>query len=97
MILDHNEGIRSDDVLESHYTEDDRLDLKGPTMERWWEWLEAQVAATALPDLTTLKAEISRRRREREAAGKAKTAAAAAAKEAEEKAKAAAEREAVAA
>ncbi|MGU3339425.1 integrase [Methylobacterium mesophilicum] len=97
MILDHNEGIRSDDVLESHYTEDDRLDLKGPTMERWWEWLEAQVAATALPDLTTLKAEISRRRREREAAGKAKTAAAAAAKEAEEKAKASAEREAVAA
>ncbi len=75
LIIDHNEGIPSNDVLEAHYTVHDRLDRKGPVMEAWWPWLEAQVAATALPDLATLKGEIARRRREREAAGKAKTAA----------------------
>lgn len=72
MLVDHNEGIPSNDVLEAHYTEDDRLDLKGPTMEVWWAWLEAQVAATTLPDLATLRAEIATRRREREAEGKAR-------------------------
>ncbi|ARO54038.1 hypothetical protein B2G69_07695 [Methylorubrum zatmanii] len=82
LILDHNEGFRSDDVLEAHYTDDDRLDLKGPVMMAWSTWLEGQVAETVLPDVATLRAEIARRRREREAAGKAKTAAAAAAKEA---------------
>lgn len=97
LVMDHNEGIRSDDVLEGHYTADDRLDLKKPVVATWFDHVEGLVAATTLPDLATLKADITRRRRENEAAGKAKTAAAAAAKEAEEKAKATAEREAVAA
>jgi integrase len=97
LVLDHNEGIRSDDVLERHYTADDRLDQKAPVMEQWCAWVDEQVAATVLPDLSTLRADITRRRRENEAAGKAKTAALKAAKEAEEKAKAAAEREAKAA
>jgi uncharacterized protein (DUF2342 family) len=83
--------------LERHYTADDRLDQKAPVMEQWCAWVDEQVAATVLPDLSTLRADITRRRRENEAAGKAKTAALKAAKEAEEKAKAAAEREAKAA
>lgn len=88
MVIDHNEGIRSDDVLEGHYTDDDRLDLKRPVMERWCAWVEEQAAAVTLPDLPTLRAEIATRRREREAAGKAKTAAIRAAKEAEAEAEA---------
>jgi len=91
LVTDHNEGIRSDDVLEGHYTDDDRLDLKAPVMERYVAWVDEQAAAAALPDLATLRAEIARRRREREADGKAKTVALKAAKEAEEKAKADAE------
>ncbi|QEE39923.1 MULTISPECIES: integrase family protein [unclassified Methylobacterium] len=76
LVIDHNEGFRSDDVLEGHYTEDDRLDLKRPVMERWFAWVEEQAAAAALPDLATLRAQIATRRREREAAGKARMAAA---------------------
>ena len=86
LVMDHNEGIRSDDVLEGHYTADDRLDLKKPVVQVWWDHVEGLSGSTVLPDLTTLRADISRRRREREAAGKAKTAALKAAKEAEEKA-----------
>lgn len=75
LITDHNEGIRSDDVLEGHYTDDDRLDLKAPVMERYVAWVDEQAAAVTLPPLAELRAEIARRRREAEAAGKAKTAA----------------------
>ncbi|MBD8907184.1 integrase [Methylorubrum zatmanii] len=81
LVVDHAEGIRSDDVLEGHYTDDDRLDLKAPVMERWCAWVDEQAAAVALPDLAVLRAEIAARRREREAAGKAKTAALKAAEE----------------
>lgn len=81
LVTDHNEGIRSDDVLEGHYTADDRLDLKAPVMERYVAWVDDQAAAAALPDLATLRGDMARRRREREAAGKAKTAAAKAAAE----------------
>ena len=76
MVIDHAEGFRSDDVLEGHYTEDDRLDLKAPVMEKWCAWVGEQAAAVVLPDVAALRAEIATRRREREAAGKAKTAAA---------------------
>lgn len=76
MILDHNEGIRSDDVLERHYTEDDRLDLKQPLMQRWFAWSDEQaaIAAASLPSAVELGAELARRRREREFAGKGKRA-----------------------
>lgn len=88
MILDHNEGIRSDDVLERHYTDDDRLDIKRPLMERWLAWTDerAAIAATALPSAIELGAELARRRRERELAGKGKRTVAAAAVEDEDKA-----------
>jgi hypothetical protein len=76
MVIDHNEGIRSDDVLEGHYTEDDRLDLKAPLMERWCAWVDEQAAAVVLPDLAALRAEIATRRRVREAEGKARMEAA---------------------
>ncbi|KMO21213.1 integrase family protein [Methylobacterium platani] len=88
LVLDHNEGIPTNDVLEAHYTVHDRLDKKGPVMEVWWPWFEAQAAAATLPPLAELRKEIARRRREREAEGKAKTAARKAAREAAEKAKA---------
>ena len=91
LILDHNEGIPSNDVLEAHYTVHDRLDEKGPVMQAWWPWMEAQVAAAVLPDLATLRSEITRRRREREAEGKARTAAAKEAAEMEKAAPAGAE------
>jgi hypothetical protein len=72
LVIDHNEGIRSDDALEGHYTDDDRLDLKQPIMERWCAWVDEQAAAVTLPDLAALRAEIATRRREREAEGKAR-------------------------
>ncbi len=74
MILDHNEGVRSDDVLERHYTEDDRLDLKQPLMARWVAWADEQAtaAASTLPSIEALGTELARRRRERELAGKGK-------------------------
>ncbi|MGG3810125.1 integrase family protein [Methylorubrum rhodesianum] len=74
MILDHNEGIRTDDVLERHYTEDDRLDDKQPLMDRWIAWANEQAAnaAATLPGAEELGAEMARRRRERELAGKGK-------------------------
>lgn len=88
MIVDHNEGIRSDDVLERHYTDDDRLDLKQPVMQRWCVWSDEQaaIAAAALPSAIELGAELARRRRERELAGKGKRTVAAAAVEDEDKA-----------
>ncbi|TXN73260.1 integrase family protein [Methylobacterium sp. WL6] len=81
LVLDHNEGIRSDDVLERHYSDDDRLDLKQPLMSRWCAWADerATEAAAALPDIADLRAELARRRRARETAGKGKRALAAAA------------------
>jgi hypothetical protein len=87
-IIDHNEGVRSDDVLERHYTLDDRLDLKQPVMARWLPWTEEQaaIAAAALPPVAELRAELARRRRERELAGKGKRTVAAAAVEDEDKA-----------
>lgn len=88
LVTDHNEGIRSDDVLEGHYTDDDRLDLKAPLMERYVAWVDGQAAAAALPPLSELRAEIARRRREREAEGKLKTAARKAAEEEAQKVKA---------
>lgn len=88
LIIDHNEGIPSNDVLEAHYTVHDRLDRKGPVMEAWWPWMEAQVAATKLPPLAELRSEIARRRREREAEGKIRNAARKKAKEEAQKAKA---------
>lgn len=77
LIMDHNEGISSDDVLEAHYTADDRLDLKQPVMEKWISWCDEQagVAAAGLPPLDQLAAEIAARRRTREREGQAKTAA----------------------
>ncbi|SFG81074.1 MULTISPECIES: integrase family protein [Methylobacterium] len=88
LIMDHNEGIAADDVLEGHYTIDDRLDLKQPVMSRWLAWCEDQAATAAagFPPLPELAAEIAARRRARERDGKAKTAAkkAAEAKAAEE-------------
>ncbi len=74
MILDHNEGFRTADVLERHHTDDDRLDLKAPLMEQWCAWADEQasIAAAALPPVTALGAELARRRRERELAGKGK-------------------------
>lgn len=72
LVIDHNEGIRSDDVLQAHYTDDDRLDLKQPVMTRWCAWVDEQAAAAALPDLATLRVQIATRRREREAEGKAR-------------------------
>jgi hypothetical protein len=90
LVIDHNEGIRSDDVLEGHYTDDDRLDLKQPVMERWCAWVDEQVAAVALPDLAALRTEIARRRREREAEGKARMEALRKAEEEKRKAEAAA-------
>ena len=77
LIMDHNEGIAADDVLEGHYTIDDRLDLKQPVMDRWLAWCEEQAAtaAAAFPPLPELAAEIAARRRAREKDGKAKTAA----------------------
>lgn len=84
MVMDHNEGIEASDVLEGHYTIDDRLDLKQPVMARWLAWCDEQAAAAAagFPPLPELAAEIAGRRRAREKAGKAKTAAKAAAKKA---------------
>ncbi|GJE52698.1 hypothetical protein GOFOIKOB_5772 [Methylobacterium tardum] len=84
LVMDHNEGIAADDVLEGHYTVDDRLDLKAPVMERWLAWCDEQAAAAAagFPPLPELAAEISARRRAREKEGKAKSAAKAAAKKA---------------
>jgi integrase len=75
-ILDHNEGVRSDDVLEKHYTLDDRLDLKQPLMATWCAWTDEQAEAVAvtLPAAEVLGAEMARRRRERELAGKGKRA-----------------------
>ncbi|ARO53966.1 integrase [Methylorubrum zatmanii] len=88
LIMDHNEGIPSDDVLETHYSDDDRLDLKQPVMEKWIAWCDelATAAAAGLPPLEQLAAEIATRRRTREKEGQAKTAAKK--KAAEEKAKA---------
>ncbi len=73
-IIDHNEGVRSDDVLEKHYTIDDRLDLKHPLMTTWCAWANEQASAVAatLPAAEILGAEMARRRRERELAGKGK-------------------------
>lgn len=87
-VMDHNEGIPSDDVLETHYSDDDRLDLKQPVMEKWVAWCDEQAAAAAagLPPLDQLASEIATRRRTREKEGQAKTAAKR--KAAEEKAKA---------
>ena len=91
LVMDHAEGIPVDDVLEGHYTADDRLDLKEPIMSRWLAWCDEQAAAAAaaLPPLPELGAEIATRRRLREKEGQAKTAARKRA--AEEKAKAEAE------
>ncbi len=85
-VMDHNEGIPSDDVLELHYAADDRLDLKEPVMTKWIAWCDEQAAAAAerLPPLPELAAEIATRRRLREKEGQAKTAAR---KKAEEEAK----------
>ncbi|BAQ45931.1 MULTISPECIES: hypothetical protein [Methylobacterium] len=85
LVVDHAEGISSTDVPERHYTDDDRLDLKAPLMERYVAWVDEQAAAATLPPLAELRKEIARRRWEREAEGKLRTAAK---KEAEEKAKA---------
>lgn len=92
-IMDHNEGIPSDDVLETHYSDDDRLDLKQPVMDRWIAWCDEQAAAAAagLPPLDQLAREIATRRRVREAEGKAKTAARKKADEEKAKAEAAEE------
>ncbi|MET7242938.1 integrase arm-type DNA-binding domain-containing protein [Methylobacterium sp. EM32] len=87
LVVDHAEGISSTDVLEGHYTDDDRLDLKAPLMERYVAWVDEQAATATLPPLAELRREIARRRREREAEGKLKTAARKAAKEEAEKAK----------
>ncbi|SDM57211.1 hypothetical protein SAMN05216360_102476 [Methylobacterium phyllostachyos] len=99
MVMDHNEGISSDDVLEGHYTVDDRLDLKQPVMERWLAWCDEQAAAAAagFAPLPELAAEISARRRAREKEGKAKSAAKAAAKKAADAAAAAEDDKALAA
>ncbi|WP_244479824.1 tyrosine-type recombinase/integrase [Methylobacterium sp. Leaf94] len=77
LVMDHSEGIASDDVLEGHYTVDDRLDEKQPVMARWLSWCEEQAAAAAagFPPLPELAAQIAARRRAREQDGKAKTAA----------------------
>ncbi|QDI79002.1 integrase [Methylorubrum populi] len=77
LIMDHAEGIPTDDVLEAHYTADDRLDLKQPVMARWVAWCDEQAAAAAagLPPLDQLATEIATRRRIREKEGQAKTAA----------------------
>lgn len=77
LVMDHNEGIAADDVLEGHYTQDDRLDLKQPVMSRWLAWCEEQAAtaAAAFPPLPELAAETAARRRAREKDGKAKSAA----------------------
>lgn len=92
LVMDHNEGIEASDVLEGHYTVDDRLDLKQPVMDRWLSWCDEQAAAAAagFPPLPELAAEISARRRAREKEGKAKSAAKAAAKKAADAAAAAA-------
>ncbi|OHV15841.1 hypothetical protein BK022_16200 [Methylorubrum extorquens] len=74
LIVDHNEGVPTDNVLERHYTADKRLDLKAPVMEQWcgYAYRQAEAAAAALPSIETLGAELARRRRERELAGKGK-------------------------
>ena len=74
LIVDHNEGVPSDNVLERHYTADKRLDLKVPVMEAWVGYADrqAEIAAAALPPIEILSAELARRRRERELAGKGK-------------------------
>ncbi|SFU92751.1 hypothetical protein SAMN02799631_03184 [Methylobacterium sp. 174MFSha1.1] len=74
LIVDHNEGVPTDNVLERHYTADKRLDLKAPVMEQWcgYAYHQAEAAAATLPSIETLGAELARRRRERELAGKGK-------------------------
>ncbi|MBB5758516.1 integrase [Methylorubrum rhodinum] len=74
MILDHSEGVPTDNVLERHYTNDKRLDLKVPVMEAWISYADRQfeAAAATLPSVEELGAELARRRRERELAGKGK-------------------------
>ncbi len=64
MILDHNEGIRTDDVLERHYTDDDRLDDKQPLMARGFAGADEQAEAVAatLPAAEVLVTEMARRR-----------------------------------
>ena len=71
MILDHNEGIPTNDILEAHYTDDDRLDLKGPAMEMWCKAVEgwAAEAARRLPPLPDLRAALTAARRARAQAG----------------------------
>lgn len=74
MILDHNEGVPTDNVLERHYTNDKRLDLKVPVMQAWIEYAGRQIeaAAATLPSVDVLTAEMARRRRERELIGRGK-------------------------
>lgn len=88
LILDHNEGVATDNVLERHYTMDKRLDLKVPVMEAWCGYADrqAEAAAATLPSVEALGAELARRRRERELAGKGKRTVATAAVEDEDKA-----------
>ncbi|BCM83813.1 site-specific integrase [Methylobacterium indicum] len=76
LILDHNEGVPTDNVLERHYTMDRRLDLKVPVMEAWsaFAYRQADTEAAKLPSIETLGTELARRRRERELAGKGKRA-----------------------
>jgi hypothetical protein len=77
LIMDHNEGIRSDDVLEAHYTVDDRLDLKQPFMAAWWTLVDEQasIAAAKLPGADYLRREMIARRRKRDIHGKGRKAA----------------------
>ena len=71
LLVDHAEGIGRGDTLELHYTDDDRLDLKRPAMQAWFDWCYARQdeAADRLPPVADLRKMLTLARRKRTAQG----------------------------
>ena len=75
LLTDHNEGIGRGDTLELHYTDDDRLDLKRPAMQAWFDWCYAREveAAERLPPVEELRRMLTAARKKRTALGLGRT------------------------
>lgn len=60
LILDHAEG-RAGSVTQTHYSDDEELDVKRPILERWWDLVEKHAAAAApgLPTVEEIRAHVS--------------------------------------
>ncbi|WCS27883.1 hypothetical protein LOK46_13980 [Methylobacterium sp. NMS14P] len=61
LILDHAEG-KAGSVTETHYSDDEQLDIKRPILERWWAMVEKHAAAAAseLPSVEEIRQHVSR-------------------------------------